>query len=524
MLAAGGSADLPAREQRWPRLGRTVAAAAALLLVAALGAAAVAASQRRRPAPNALAQKWSWPGMDSNEDGAASGVSSDGGDGDDEGGSHSSHHGHHDHHAASHHHTHRTTDRTSIEGPTTTTLTSTVTTETTTSLTTTTMTYTTTTGTTTTVTSSTSTTTTTPRRYVSLFCFTVISTTNYEVDLLRVQVEKGIGITACEDYLVFSDVKTWLSAGPTFMGRQPKVLVETEVVPINVSGKTQVSSQSLEAAWLNTENFIQVWERIIHHGGYRHHDWTVKVDPDAVFMPARLRAHLGTAPDVPLNGTVYFRNCMHDHRKCFLRLKLSRTYGDAWETEELAGTSGDTFHIEGCDATHGDGPVCIQHNWGKGVNVVKNQNGAPVAYGNCCKEGNAVVHINKRCVQKPHHAPGVKETRMNGALEVISRKAVELYGRESHRCIAAKKVGVDWTGWGEDYFMQWCLGFLGATNVEAPKLLSDSFCGAKPGDCGGGASAFHPFKDVESYLACVSKLLLDVTVPEMHSDLLNVGP
>merc|ERR1712151_28425 len=42
-------------------------------------------------------------------------------------------------------------------------------------------------------------------------------------------------------------------------------------------------------SWVNSETFIHIWETVQRHGRYRLHDWTVKLDPDAVFFPSKLR-------------------------------------------------------------------------------------------------------------------------------------------------------------------------------------------------------------------------------------------
>ena len=57
------------------------------------------------------------------------------------------------------------------------------------------------------------------------------------------------------------------------------------------------SSRSLFQKWkstdettlVNTGSFVKVWDRIREDGLYALHDWTVKVDADCVFFPARLR-------------------------------------------------------------------------------------------------------------------------------------------------------------------------------------------------------------------------------------------
>lgn len=58
----------------------------------------------------------------------------------------------------------------------------------------------------------------------------------------------------------------------------------------------------------NTDIFIQIWDQIKANGKFWHYDWTVKVDPDAVFFPERLKMHLGKLKP-PKDAAVYIKNC-----------------------------------------------------------------------------------------------------------------------------------------------------------------------------------------------------------------------
>lgn len=65
-----------------------------------------------------------------------------------------------------------------------------------------------------------------------------------------------------------------------------------------------------EGSWnsfINTGVFIKVWERLRQDQHYAKHDWTVKVDPDAVFFPDRLRVHL-TKLRPPADTALYIEN------------------------------------------------------------------------------------------------------------------------------------------------------------------------------------------------------------------------
>jgi len=146
--------------------------------------------------------------------------------------------------------------------------------------------------------------TTTAGQSTSLFCFSVMNIHNYELGMMRSQLSTGAGIFGCEGWSVFSDEKTWLSPGPP-------VRIENTVLNIKVQAKTGVSTH-----FLNTDVFATAWNMIRQEGKYKQHGWTVKVDPDAVFFPARLREHVRTVPYFP-NG-VYVLNCLFtDHKFWF---------------------------------------------------------------------------------------------------------------------------------------------------------------------------------------------------------------
>merc|ERR1712187_206977 len=53
--------------------------------------------------------------------------------------------------------------------------------------------------------------------------------------------------------------------------------------------------------------FINVWDNMLKTEKYLQHDWTVKVDADAVLVPDRLKSHLaGLRP--PANMPIYIKN------------------------------------------------------------------------------------------------------------------------------------------------------------------------------------------------------------------------
>lgn len=64
-------------------------------------------------------------------------------------------------------------------------------------------------------------------------------------------------------------------------------------------------------SFVNTKAFVSVWEQVLRDGMYKSYDWTVKVDPDAVFMPYRLQYHLAQLR-APLGKPLYLKNCYVD--------------------------------------------------------------------------------------------------------------------------------------------------------------------------------------------------------------------
>lgn len=123
----------------------------------------------------------------------------------------------------------------------------------------------------------------------ALLCFSVTRRTGSEIDLVRAQFAKGVGIFACNYWTVYTaGGSTWLSAGR----------VQTSVLP----DYTVIARRP--------EPFIQAWMAVVKDGHFRNARWTVKVDPDAVFLPGRLRnmlLHYHTVAD----GRVALRTCSH---------------------------------------------------------------------------------------------------------------------------------------------------------------------------------------------------------------------
>jgi hypothetical protein len=128
----------------------------------------------------------------------------------------------------------------------------------------------------------------------TLFCFALMVPHSYEQKLLAMQFKAKVSLFACNAYTVYSNATIWVSRGLT-----------TSVVDSNLT----CSKGGEFGTVLNTNIFLTIWTKVVSEGLYLEHDWTVKVDPDAVFAPARLRGILQSYKEVG-NG-VYLNNCKY---------------------------------------------------------------------------------------------------------------------------------------------------------------------------------------------------------------------
>jgi len=87
--------------------------------------------------------------------------------------------------------------------------------------------------------------------------------------------------------------------------------------------------------------------------------------------------------------------------------------------------------------------------------------------------------------------------KLFGSLEVFSRTAVGAYAHEGVK----KCKQMDFSGWGEDYYMELCMDLLGVKAHSDFDMLGDERC--HPASCFDQEKVvFHPFKDAASYFTC----------------------
>jgi hypothetical protein len=235
-------------------------------------------------------------------------------------------------------------------------------------------------------------------RLSSLFCFAVFRVKTYEMGLIELQLDRGIGIFACDETMLLAD--TNMSLG--IIRRHGKdVPVRTHTFKQMPVGLSQDGSAA------NTALFMKVWDVVIDFGAYRRHAWTLKVDPDAVLVPDRARQHV---------------------------LKYA----------------GQTVYVVNC-------------------NKYPDSNNFPMMY---------------------------------GPVEIFSKEAIEKYKELGWHCATE----LDWSLWGEDYYLTHCLDHIHVTRVNDFELVGDASCtGAVCSDS--MSAAFHPFKDVKTWVDCLDDAL-----------------
>lgn len=289
----------------------------------------------------------------------------------------------------------------------------------------------------------------------TLYCFSLMMPFGYEPGLLAEQQRKSASIFACDAFEVFSNSSTLLPSG--------------DPAPVNVTlmnGSLAVEYGGRWGTAMNTGVFNRVWAEVVRLGRYRRFGWTVKVDPDAVFFPERLRNVLrrraplnavrpqGAAPSELRCGRC--EGAGRSLESCPQRVRghqrQNRTCAEALALAARAppldcGCSCDDFACEVPEET--------------------------AMYINNCKWG------------------------LHGPIEIFSRRAVAAYLDGLPQCSEFLEHP-----WGEDKFIDQCMQKLNITRVNEYDVLSETACGEQPSPCRSSDVAFHPFKSIGSYFTC----------------------
>jgi len=121
--------------------------------------------------------------------------------------------------------------------------------------------------------------------------------------LVKNQLRHNTTIFACNEYVVIARRAVFI--GHDHCGRKVETWVND--VPKVSMGKNGVQGEKTNS-YLNTWTFIVAWDTLIMSGRLWNHDFIVKVDPDTVFFPDRLRPYM----EKHVGQCSYFRNCWLD--------------------------------------------------------------------------------------------------------------------------------------------------------------------------------------------------------------------
>lgn len=116
----------------------------------------------------------------------------------------------------------------------------------------------------------------------TFFCVSIMLWWTYELGLLKAHLRHKVGIFQCEDAAVYTNKEVALS------DEDHNETVYSDVM--NGSLKCKFGGKAHTA--LNTPIFRRFWDRLLVDKRSWMHDWIVKVDPDAVFFPHRLKEML----------------------------------------------------------------------------------------------------------------------------------------------------------------------------------------------------------------------------------------
>lgn len=133
----------------------------------------------------------------------------------------------------------------------------------------------------------------------SMYCVSVMLPHSYEQDIFSSLLYHGRsmkeypGLFACDDFDLFSRYSVRVGWHHRRGWVHSNAFTQAPTLP------------AMRGHVYNSELFVNLWNAVRHRRSHLSHDWTVKLDPDAVMIPDRLRSHLA-----PHTGQVSFvQNC-----------------------------------------------------------------------------------------------------------------------------------------------------------------------------------------------------------------------
>lgn len=104
----------------------------------------------------------------------------------------------------------------------------------------------------------------------------------------------------------------------------------------------------------NIQSFIEAWKKVQDDGRWKQNDWTIKVDPDAVFFPDHFRTKVQYVWRTPQGSAVYLRNTGYKFQflgalEALTREALEQYFLRGWECEShLTQEGGEDYWLLQC--------------------------------------------------------------------------------------------------------------------------------------------------------------------------------
>jgi len=95
----------------------------------------------------------------------------------------------------------------------------------------------------------------------------------------------------------------------------------------------------------NINSFVEAWKKVKDDGRWKNNDWSIKVDPDAVFFPEHFRSKVKYNWKTPQGSTVYLRNTFYKFQflgalEALTREAMEIYFERGYECEEHLGFEG----------------------------------------------------------------------------------------------------------------------------------------------------------------------------------------
>lgn len=303
----------------------------------------------------------------------------------------------------------------------------------------------------------------------SLYCFAFMLPFGNEPYLLKNAANHNTSVFQCDAYDVFSTEVIDLGANQTTVVILPGPKNETSPYC-----KMNTWTWKNDALALNTEVFIRVWRTVIKMGKYKDFDWIVKLDPDTVFFPHRLRELLAIRHVYPTPEAASWEDCGN-----------------------CSGRAGDSC---------ADHVKFVQHqdrSCADALKVVRDPNdcGCNCSAKACHSPGNIYF---KNCDTNRDYPGGPVHPALHGPITLLSKEAVDTLANGGlNTC--EKDLKWSFKNYGEDWFTEHCLLSLQVNPVNEFSLMKDSACGDHDFWCTSAKVAFQPYKSVEQYNKCMNK-------------------